>query len=135
MPQRPPLLPNDVVASLGEELRVRTGHTLSSHLIVDNRSSSEIEVITNGRVTARVLDPSTCRLVGAFAGAQTMPRATFRALPGESATIPLLIGTASPAPNLGYATPPGEWVIEVTLMLEGRGSYRTPLLPITVVVE
>jgi hypothetical protein len=133
VPERPPLLPEDLVASPGADLRVRSGQNLSSHLVVENRSSVDIQVNTNGQVTARVLDPNTEELVGAFAGAQAMPLVRFEVLPGGSVAIPLLIGTASPAPNLGYATPPGEWVVEVTLMLEGRGNYRTPLLPITVV--
>jgi hypothetical protein len=133
LPERPPLLPDDVVASLEEDLRVRSGQDLSSHLIVENRRSVDIQVNTNGQVTARVLDPNTEELVGAFAGAQTLPLVRFRVLPGESVAIPLLIGTASPAARLGYATPPGEWVIEVTLTLEGQGNYRTPLFPITVV--
>jgi hypothetical protein len=133
VPERPPLLPDDVGASLGEVLRVKSGQNLSSHLIVQNRGSVNIQVNTNGQVTARVLDPNTEELVGAFAGAQAAPLVRFEVLPSESVAIPLLIGTASPAARLGYATPPGQWAIEVTLMLEGRGNYRTPLLPITVV--
>ena len=49
---------------------------------------------------------------------------------------PLLIGTASSTPRLGYTIPPGHWGIQVTLTL-GRPPRdsprrRTPVLPLTI---
>ena len=50
--------------------------------------------------------------------------------------IPLLIGTASFAPRLGYSIPPGGWRLEasVTLGPDPREALvrRTPLLPLTI---
>jgi hypothetical protein len=50
--------------------------------------------------------------------------------------IPLLVGTASSRPELGYAVPPGEWGIQVTLKLgqDPRSPLlrRTPILPLTI---
>ncbi|MGZ0146694.1 hypothetical protein ACXJJ3_06455 [Kribbella sp. WER1] len=39
----------------------------------------------------------------------------------SSRSIPLLIGTASVVPELGYAVPPGEWGLEIVLAPEGGG--------------
>lgn len=118
---------------LREALGSRSGQNLRTELLLHNRDSKEIVVMTNGQVTALVLDPVSNETVGGFSGVQGIPLIRFRALPGESVATPLLIGTASSMPHLGYATPPGRWVIEVALGLGSRGSFRTPPLPITVV--
>jgi hypothetical protein len=72
-------------------------------------------------------------------GAQIMPLKIFRVTPGGTTSIPLLIGTASSRPQLGYAVPPGEWGIQVTLTLgpHPRDSprRRTPILPRIAVAE
>jgi hypothetical protein len=73
---------------------------------------------------------------GGFSGMQTLPLKVFRAIPGGSVRIPLLIGTASSRSRLGYTVPPGEWGIQVTLTLgpDPRDSprRRTPILPLTI---
>jgi hypothetical protein len=89
--------------------------------------------MTNGQVTARVVDTRTRRGVGGYSGAQTLPLVLFRVPAGESAEIPLLVGTASVDPALGYAVPPGQWAIEVTLGIVDRGNFRAPPLPISIV--
>jgi hypothetical protein len=38
-----------------------------------------------------------------------MPMIMFRVAPGTTERIPLLIGTASFQPELGYTVPPGSW--------------------------
>ena len=72
-------------------------------------------------------------LVGGFSGAQAMPLFFFRAAPGGSARIPLLIGTASYTSRLGYTVPAGEWGIQATLELgPDLRNRRTPILPLTI---
>ena len=75
-------------------------------------------------------------MVGGFSGAQTLPLITFRVVPGETERIPLLIGTASFRPALGYAVPAGQWGIQADLTF-GVGPEasvrRTPILPLTIV--
>jgi hypothetical protein len=44
---------------------------------------------------------------------------------------PVLVGTDSLRPDLGYAIPPGQWGAQTTLGLAGR-PVRTPILPITI---
>ncbi len=131
---RAPLLdPDEISVSLDDELQARSGYDFRSGLVVRNLGADDVVVRTNGQVTAAVIDPSTDEIVGGFAGAQRLPLYLFRIVPGGSETIPLLGGTASTVPRLGYAVPPGDWAIEATLPLAGDGPRRTPPLAITVV--
>jgi hypothetical protein len=141
-PQRAPVQPPDlldrreVAVALDGPATVSSGHTLHHHLTVHNLADNQLQIATNGRVTAVVVDPQTGEIVGGFSGLQTVPLKVFPAIPGGSVRIPLLIGTASLRPQLGYTVPPGEWGIQVTLTLgpNPRSSprRRTPILPVTV---
>lgn len=64
---------------------------------------------TNGNLTAAIVDPDTGAKVGGYAGAQHMPLVVFTVEPTKTVRIPLLVGTASYDPNLGYTVPPGTW--------------------------
>ena len=134
--QIPDLLdPREVTAELDGPAVVSSGHTLRHHLTVHNLTGSELQIATNGHVTATVVDPQTGEVVGGFSGAQAMPLMFFRAAPGGSVRIPLLIGTASRTLRLGYTVPAGEWGIQATLEfgLDPRNSpRRTPILPLTI---
>jgi hypothetical protein len=136
---RPPaelLDPAEVEVELDGPAVVRTGHTLRHGLLLRNLSGRELVIATNGQVTAFVVDPGSGEVVGGFAGAQTLPLITFRVAPGQTERIPLLIGTASIRPALGYAVPPGEWGLQADLTFgSGRGDSilrRTPMLPLAV---
>jgi hypothetical protein len=135
--QIPDLLdPREVTAALDGPAVVSSGRALRHHLTVHNLTGSELQLATNGGVTAAVVDPQTGETVGGFSGAQTLPLKVFRAPPGGSVRIPLLIGTASSRSRLGYTVPPGEWGIQVTLKLgpDPRNALhrRTPILPLTI---
>ena len=73
-------------------------------------------------------------IVGGYTGYQTAALFIFRAAPGESIGMPLLIGTASSDPKLGYAVPRGCWAIEAVPNLEADVPRRTPMFPITIVL-
>jgi hypothetical protein len=115
---------------------VRSGATLRHGLLVRNLTSRVLPIATNGNLTAVVVDPQTRQVVGGFAGAQIIPLIMFRVAPGNTERIPLLIGTASFRPDLGYTVPPGSWGIQVPLDLEWdpytRERRRTPVLPLTI---
>ncbi len=55
---------------------------------------------------------------------------------GSTERIPLLIGTASFTPELGYLLPPGSWGLQAPLDLapDLRTRHRrlTPVLPLTI---
>jgi len=111
---------------------VRSGHALTHGLLVANRSGAELTVATNGVITASVVDPGSGEVVGGYAGWQTAPLITFAAGPGETVRIPLLIGTASVTPRLGYTVPPGTWGLRAALDLRDGGRMRTPVLPLQI---
>jgi hypothetical protein len=143
-PPRPPaagplpdlLDPHEIAAELAGPAVVSSGHTLQHGLLLRNRTGGELQIATNGGVTAVVVDPRTGEVVGGFAGPQTLPLIIFRVAPGQTERVPLLIGTASCTPRLGYTIPPGDWGIQATLTLGSplRDSprRRTPVLPLTI---
>jgi hypothetical protein len=143
-PSRPPaadppadlLDPHEIVAELAGPAVVSSGHTLQHGLLLRNLTGRDLQIATNGQVTAVVVDPGTGEVVGGFAGFQILPLIIFRVAPGQTGRVPLLIGTASCTPRLGYTIPPGDWGIQVTLTLgpHPRDSprRRTPVLPLTV---
>jgi hypothetical protein len=129
--------PHAVIAELDRPAVVRSGRTLRHNLLLRNLTGRELQVATNGQVTADVVNQQTGEVVGGFAGAQSLALIIFRVAPGQAGQIPLLIGTASRTPRLGYAVPPGDWAIQATLALgplpgdSPRG--RTPLLPLIII--
>lgn len=131
-PSVPDLDPTEMNVALDGPLIVRSGHSESHGLLIENLSVVEVQIATNGHVTADVVDLSAGRFVGGFTGAQHLPSVMFRVTPGTTQRIPLLVGTASFVPALGYAIPPGRWALQVTLTMAERGSCRTPPLPFTV---
>ena len=143
-PPRPPapgplpdvLDPDEIAAELDGPAVVGSGHTLRHGLLLRNLTGRELQIATNGQVTARVVDPHTGEIVGGFAGFQALPLVIFRVAPGQTGRVPLLIGTASSTPRLGYVIPPGDWGVQATLALgpHPRDSprRRTPVLPLTI---
>ena len=143
-PPRPPatgppadlLDPHEIAAGLAGPAVVSSGQILQHGLLLRNLTGRELQIATNGQVTAAVVDPRTGEVVGGFAGAQALPLIIFRVAPGQVGQVPLLIGTASSTPRLGYTIPPGDWGIQATLTLgpHPRDSprRRTPVLPLTI---
>ena len=130
---QPPLLPEgELSVELVGTLEVQSGHNFQGQLTVHNEGTDDVVIRTNGQITGRVVDPGTEEAVGLFSGAQHMPLVRFVAAAGASVEIPLLGGTASPSRSLGYATPPGLWALEVVLIVENRGAFRAPLMPISI---
>jgi len=131
-----PLDPGETDVQLDGPATVRSGQTLHHGLLVGNLTDRELTITTNGQVTAVVVDPRTGLMVGGFAGFQTLVGIDFHVTPGATERIPLLIGTASVVPDLGYTVPPGMWGIQVPLDLRRdghtRGARRTPVLPLTI---
>jgi hypothetical protein len=131
------LSPHQATVELDGPAIVRSGHTLRHALLLRNRSGDDLKIATtNGQLTTAVVDPATGAVVGGFAGAQALPLITYRVAPGQTERIPLLTGTASFTPRLGYAVPPGSWGIQATLILgrDPRESHQrhTPVLPLTI---
>ncbi|MCW2548442.1 MAG: hypothetical protein JWN96_2902 [Mycobacterium sp.] len=115
-------------------LEVESGATVEHALLVTNESSAEMTVNTNGQLAAQIVDLHDGSHVGGSAGFQRMPRVRFQMAPGETTRIPLLVGTDSYVPRLGYTIPPGPWGLTVDLDLGSRGKLRSPALAFDVVV-
>lgn len=128
--------PAEAGAELDGPAVVRSGHTLRHGLLLRNLTGRVVQIAANGQVTAAVVDPHTGEVVGGYAGFQQLPLIILRVAPGQTGRVPLLIGTASCTPRLGYAIPPGDWGIQATLTLgpHPRDSprRRTPILPLTI---
>jgi hypothetical protein len=130
---KPSLLPGELHADVGEVLTVESGANIRSTMRLGNDGDHDVVAETNSHIVAVVVDPETNETVGGYSGAQIMPLVRFRAPAGGSIEIPLLVGTASSVPRLGYAVPPGQWAIEVVLALGSDGVFRAPPLPLVVV--
>lgn len=129
--EAPDVGPNVLMTTLAEPLSIPSGHTAHATPIITNTGSADLAIRTAGQLVGLVLDTRTRAVVGGYSGAQRLRLVVFRAAPGETVEVPLLVGTASFVPELGYAIPPGEWVVAADLDLGGR-VVRTPGLPLTV---
>ena len=112
--------PHELRAELDGPLSIKRGQTAVHHLHVTNLSNQSIEVHTNGQITTTIIDPATGKTVGGYWGYQNLPLIIFTAAPAETVRIPLLVGTASFQPTLGYTVPPGTWGLLAPLHLGDR---------------
>jgi hypothetical protein len=127
--------PGEIAAELDGPAVVQSGQTLWHGVLLRNHTSEQLQIATNGHLTATVVDPPTGEMVGGFSGAQRLPLIRFQVAPAQTERIPLLIGTDSFTPRLGYLVPAGEWGLQATLTLgpvPGSARRRTPILPLTI---
>lgn len=113
-------------------LTIRSGQTHTHSLLLTNLSDRVITIETDGNLTADIIAADTGIHVGGFTGWQTQPLVTFTAAPGQTIRIPLLIGTASADPHLGYTVPPGTWMLTAPMDLADGRHLTTPALPFLV---
>jgi len=117
-------------AGLGVEpmsrLAVRTGRFVHEDVLVTNRAAHEQVLLTNGALTSAVTD-SSGSVVGRYVGPHTLARVGFPIDPHHSRPVPVLIGTASMVPDLGYAVPPGHWGLVVALQTDTGNMLSAPL--------
>jgi hypothetical protein len=132
LPEPVDLDPAELRVELDGPLTVPSAHKVNHALLITNLGDTAITLHTNGKITAMVADPATGLRVGRFGGLQTMPRVRRQVDPGETVRIPLLVGTDSVDPSLGYAVPPGQWAIYAILALADGRRIKTPLLEVTI---
>ena len=125
--RREPANPAEMNIALEGPLAIRSGQTSRPGLLLTNLSTEDIHVHTNGNLTATIVDDAGAD-IGGYSGAQTMPLMVFTARPSKTVRIPLLVGTASYKPELGYAIPPGTWHLTAPMDLaDGRRLMTPPL--------
>jgi hypothetical protein len=130
-PQHLAALPETVRVEPTEKLVVRSGAHLRTTIRVHNDSTLDVAANTNGQINGTVVHPDTGQRVGCYEGAQLMPLVRFDVPPGSTSEIPLLLGTASTRPELGWAVPPGPWAVRLVLSYDGEGAVR--ILPLEIV--
>lgn len=125
--------PTEIGITLDSVLVVRSGYRMVGGLLLHNLTGQQLRIMTNGQLTALVVDPRTDAVVGCDALPQHMPGVPIDLEPGTTTRIPLLVGTSSCVPALGYAIPPGQWAVRTSVNLGEGHRLRTPPLPLTVV--
>lgn len=124
--------PEEMTFSLDGTLSVRSGESATHMLVLLNTSNHAITVETTGQLTGVVVDPKTGRTVGGVTGPATQPLIPFTAHPRQTVAIPLLVGTASFEPDLGYTVPAGAWQLFAALNLQDGRRLETPALELTI---
>jgi hypothetical protein len=107
-------------------LTVRTGRFKREDVLVTNRAAHEQVLLTNGDLRSAVTDDSG-NVVGLYVGPHTLARVGFAIEPHQSRPVPILIGTASVVPDLGYAVPPGQWRLVIALQTDDGNTLTEPL--------
>ena len=130
-PQQLASLPESVRIEPEAPMVIRSGAHLRTVVRVQNGSAVDVAANTNGYVNGTVVHPDTGQRVGCFEGAQLMPLVRFDVPSGSTSEIPLLVGTASTRPELGWAVPPGPWGVRIVLSHDGESAVR--LLPLEIV--
>ena len=125
--------PAEGVVELDGPREVRSGDVLRTGLRIANVSKGKLTINTNGQLTALViLDPGSGDVVGGYWGGQTLPGVRFEVLPGDRTTIPLLVGTESFVPELGYRVPAGVWEVAADLRLGDGRVVRSVPVPLAI---
>lgn len=83
---------------------------------VINTGNDTVSVESGGTIVGFVVLEGTATVVGGYVGAMSLGLAFRSTLqPGQSAEIPVVIGTATCDPALGYALPPGRYEVVVAV--------------------
>jgi hypothetical protein len=107
-------------------LTVRTGRFTRQDVLVTNRAAHRQVLATAGDLQSAVTD-SSGSVVGRYVGPHTAKRVEFWIEPHQSRPVPVLIGTASMVPDLGYAVPPGQWGLVIELQTDSGSMHLAPL--------
>jgi hypothetical protein len=125
----PMLDPGQATIAWATPLRVRSGHTAQHDMAITNVGTEQVKA--SGRLIADVVDLDSGEIVGGYTGPVRLALMIVIISPGATRQTPVLVGTDSLRPELGYALPPGQWGAQTTLRLAGS-PVRTPILPVTI---
>lgn len=129
---RPPLYEasSRIVVSFPSPVLVRSGYFIDADFVVRNLTDQPLRIVGPHAV---LVDPGSGEFVGYYSGpiALILPHYDFE--PNTSLAVPVLIGTDSVVPDLGWAVPPGTWAVRIVMDLAEPGELVcTAALPITV---
>ena len=123
-------------ASHDAALRPRLQHP--GRLVLRNSSPERIGPLDCGQPLIGSLLDSSLEVVGGYSGWVAGTGRVIDLAPGETASFPVIFGTASGREGLGYVVPPGRYWLKVQMRLQhGPGAPLTtapaaPLTPITI---
>ncbi|MGH3261082.1 MAG: hypothetical protein ACRDNS_03710 [Trebonia sp.] len=105
-------------------------------VVLRNIGTERIGPLDTGQPLVGTLLNGARERVGGFAGWVAGMGLTVDLAPGESAGIRLIFGTASTREELGYALPPGRYLLKVQVRIHGADgpahALTAPLTPITI---
>ncbi len=102
-------------------------------LVLRNSSPERIGPLDCGQPLIGSLLNSSLEVVGGYSGWVDGMGQVIDLAPGETASVPVIFGTASVREGLGYVVPPGRYLLKVQMRLQrGHGSLTAPLTPITI---
>jgi hypothetical protein len=133
---RPPAGPAPEEAFEGLELGVEAdqqvleaGDDGHGRLVLRNSTSERIGPLGCGQPLVGSLLNASFDTVGGFSGWVAGTGLTVDLVPGGSASIPVIYGTASTREDLGYVVPPGRYWLKVQMRFQhGPGGPRTRTL-------
>jgi len=124
--------PAEARVGLDGVLSIRSGFTAQHGLLVTNLTSRDLLISSSGTLIAEVVYRPTGAVIGGVLRFVFAMRKTFTVATATMARIPLLVTTDSFVAELGYAVPPGQRGIQVTLDPAAGHARRTPILPLTI---
>jgi hypothetical protein len=116
------LSPEELVVALDGPSQVASGFEVETSLRVKNLTDPTLHIHTSaihGTPESRIVEMNGQRILGGYRG--YLPRhmiGDFGAVtvpPASESTVPLIVGTASTDPSIGYSVPPGDWGLVVYL--------------------
>jgi hypothetical protein len=107
-------------------LTVRTGRFTHQDVLVTSRAANRHALATAGDLLAAVAD-SAGSVVGVHVGPHNAARVELWIEPHQISPLPVLIGTASVVPDLGYAVPLGQWHLVIALHTNNGVMLSAPL--------
>lgn len=131
----------EAIVKLGED-EIQVGNSSRGQVVLCNVGNGPIEFQSDQPLLASLLDPVTLEKVGGYTGWTAGTGLMIRLDPGDKATIPVLIGTATTKNDRTSYLSPGDYLVRVNvplyeLRLDREGNERSylnlPLVRVKVV--
>jgi hypothetical protein len=115
-------------ATLSQPAPVPAGADSGGTVTITNTGTTPQQLTTGSPLVAAVTRPGSLDVIGIYDAPIAGVGILRTVQPGESVTIPYLIGTASCDPTLGYSLPPGTYDVRVQILTDYQGATTVTLL-------
>ena len=128
----------EISVEAGQQV-LEAGDDGHGRLVLRNSSSERIGPLGSGQPLAGSLLNASLEAVGGYGGWIAGTGLIIDLAPGQSASIPVIYGTASTREDLGYVVPPGSYWLQVQMRFRhGLGgppthAFTAPLTQITII--